>query len=870
MWQDLGQYSPFTHRTFREILTAGLIVTAILFAIRSRVAFAVRVILRLIISNQLCESCRQVDFNRLLAPVKDEETDDPERSLVDYEEDRAVWIPDLTYAVALQNTQCASCKLLVECGAYAALPTYLDTRLRSGISLQDHSNGVGGANSDYLVAAPSTVRFHLRPKFVWPTADKHLPNIRRPVNEGHINIRFCKLLDPTDLHPPGSDHNSNENFRRLRPHGFRRGGVVYRQDVVEVKPMRASFNGEHEVFLRQSYWQSRIAWDRRRTTIEPTAPDPTITSWTIDIVRPCYDTGATPMRAGLKSIIPTKINCDLVAEWLCACNSAHGHPEFDVGTGARLNAVRATYPLKVLDTSTYDIVVLPGNDKYVALSYVWGSDTAVKDGCTNTSRIDGRTAFAPSVLDALALALKLGYRWLWCDRHCINQQDAKEKDMLIPIMKDIYGLADLTIVAASGKDAYTGLAGVRDHTRTGEVPKRLSGWTVDSVYALSAPPNFGKLLEETTWRTRGWTFSEQIFSRRLLYIFPDEAILSCEGGIWRESGGNLFTADAGTEQDTHSTPTSIESLVHGKLHREIDIHDALLDTRDYVRAVEQYTSRALSVEEDRIEAFAGVIMSTGVTRSDPPMPTSVLKHGHPLVCFETALVWQHDRDRNAPSRTSTSSVFAPSWSWASAGTKVRFQNDVLVGKQNNWFTYNLLDNGDIVGTPTSNGWISGVFRLGPTSRLMPPTPPDPELQNTAPRLPRLRLLTVVFTAILEPTTADQFRMRSVSTSTLYAFMLGRWDDWSFTFARPRPRAVGLQDSNLSQVCQHPFGLGDPTPQTFAIVGGNRSAFIMLLAPCSAKGVFSRLGLLEVSSFSLRKLISIMQGGSTAWQHIWLV
>ncbi|KAK4892428.1 hypothetical protein LTR27_009084 [Elasticomyces elasticus] len=798
MWQGLGQYSPFTHWTFQEILTAGLIVTAILFTIRSRVAFAVRVILRLIISNQLCESCRQVDFNRLLAPVKDDETNDPKRSLVDYEEDRAVWIPDLTYAVALQNTQCASCKLLVECGAYAALPTYLDTGLRSGISLEDHG-GVGGAISDYLVAAPSTVRFHLRPKFVWSAADKHPPNLRRPVNEGHINIRFCKLLDPTNLHPPGSDHNSNENYRRLRPHGFRRGGVVCRQDLVEVKPsMRASFNGDREVFLRQSYWQSRIAWDRRRTTIEPTAPDPTITSWTIDIVRPCYDTGATPMRAGLKSIIPTKINCDLVAEWLCACNSAHGHPGFDVRTRARLNAVRATYPLKVVDTSTFDIVVLPGNDKYVALSYVWGSDTAVKDGCTDASRIDGRPAFAPTILDALALARQLGYRWLWCDRHCINQQDAKEKAMLIPVMKDIYGLADLTIVAASGTDASARLAGIRDHSRTGDVPKKLSGLAEHSVYALPAPPSFGKQLEETTWRRRGWTFSEQIFSRRLLYVFQNEAILSCERGIWRESSGSLFTADAGTAQDTHSTPASIESLIHAKLHRKIDADVLLLDTRDFVRAVEQYTTRALSVEEDRIKAFAGVIMSTGVKRSDPPMSISVLQHGHPLVCFETALIWQHDRDNNEPHQTSFSDGFAPSWSWASAGTKVRFQNDVLIGKQNNWFAYESLDNGDIVGSPTSDVWISGRFRLGPTSRLMPPTLPHPELQNTAPRLPRLRLLTVVFTAILEPTTADHFRMRSVSKSTMYASMLGHWGDWSFTFARPRPRAVGLQDGSLNQ------------------------------------------------------------------------
>ncbi|KAK5724399.1 hypothetical protein LTR15_004444 [Elasticomyces elasticus] len=555
------------------------------------------------------------------------------------------------------------------------------------------------------------------------------------------------------------------------------------------------------------------------------------------------------MRSGAQGTIPPQIDCDLISEWLCACTSTHGHSVFDLGTRERLDTVRAVYPLKVIDTSTYEIVALPDDDEYVALSYVWGSNNTMQDYRANASNSDGRLAFAPTILDALALARKLGYRWLWCDRHCINQQDTREKSMLIPIMKDIFGLADLTIVAASGKDAYAGLAGIRNHTRTGEVPKKLSGLAEESLYALSAPPSLGKLLEETTWRLRGWTFSEQIFSRRLLYVFQNEAILSCECGIWRESSGTLFDASAGTAQDTHSTPASIESLIHGKLHREIDAHVPLLDTRDFVRAAEQYTSRALSVEEDRIEAFAGVIMSTGVKRSDPPMPTSVLRHGHPLVAFETALTWQHDREGNGHQRIATGSVFAPSWSWASAGTKVRFPNDVLVGKRNKWFTYELLDNGDIVGIMNTAEPISILIGLG------------------------LSTPTLVFTAIVEAMTAGKFRMRS--TSVQHSHIVGHWKDWSFTFARSRPRAVSDEDSDAlppnhgEQTSQHPFGPGDPKPHTFAIVGGNRSAFIMLLAPHSPEGVFSRLGLLEVSD-DLRKLRSIMQQGNVAWQNIWLV
>lgn len=70
------------------------------------------------------------------------------------------------------------------------------------------------------------------------------------------------------------------------------------------------------------------------------------------------------------------------------------------------------------------------------------------------------TALPATILDAITVTNRLGFRYLWVDRYCINQHDKNKAQIQINQMDLIYQKASLTLVAASSKDPPYGLPGV--------------------------------------------------------------------------------------------------------------------------------------------------------------------------------------------------------------------------------------------------------------------------------------------------------------------------------------------------------------------------------------------------------------------------
>jgi hypothetical protein len=54
----------------------------------------------------------------------------------------------------------------------------------------------------------------------------------------------------------------------------------------------------------------------------------------------------------------------------------------------------------------------------------------------------------------------LGISYIWVDKYCIDQENAEQKQEQIPIMGQIYERAEVTIIAAVGRDANAGLSGI--------------------------------------------------------------------------------------------------------------------------------------------------------------------------------------------------------------------------------------------------------------------------------------------------------------------------------------------------------------------------------------------------------------------------
>ncbi|KAF5698040.1 hypothetical protein FMUND_15216 [Fusarium mundagurra] len=184
----------------------------------------------------------------------------------------------------------------------------------------------------------------------------------------------------------------------------------------------------------------------------------------------------SPHRIDVKSV-----DYDRVTDWLHYCEENH------LG-GCKSETAASVQPLDVLDYESREITALPSNEKYAALSYLWGTGE-YKDN-----------EEPPQVIqDSMTVAQKLGCRYLWVDRYCIKKDDPFKGEKLRRMDK-IYSEAWFTIIDAAGQDPSLGLAGVT-------VPRQQQAHALINDIQLShlcKPPR--EEIAASPWATRGWTY----------------------------------------------------------------------------------------------------------------------------------------------------------------------------------------------------------------------------------------------------------------------------------------------------------------------------------------------------------------------------
>lgn len=160
--------------------------------------------------------------------------------------------------------------------------------------------------------------------------------------------------------------------------------------------------------------------------------------------------------------------------------------------------------------------------RYIALSYVWGSEpptTTTKESFSaRTTEIDFATL--PQLFkDTILLSRRLGINYVWIDSLCIIQDDLDDWEKESAEMFNIYRQAYVTFVALNGESCHDGFLR-RVPQPYAVIPYTLpSGITVN--YGLREHKGDARLQEEiraSKWGTRGWTFQEELFSSRKLYF----------------------------------------------------------------------------------------------------------------------------------------------------------------------------------------------------------------------------------------------------------------------------------------------------------------------------------------------------------------
>jgi hypothetical protein len=341
------------------------------------------------------------------------------------------------------------------------------------------------------------------------------------------------------------------------------------------------------------------------------------------------------------------IDTILLRRWKTTCETQHGNTCMVAPTAYLLHSIR---PIWLIDTWLHCLVLAQPQFSYIALSYVWGHFEFLKALKGNMDQLQINGALSQSeissqvpqtIKDAMRLVDLLRERYLWVDALCIVQDDEKLKQDQINGMASIFANANLTIIAEQGRNAEFGLRGLRGASRPRNRPQR--------VFKLE---NGSEIIETgcfdykgpSLWSQRGWTYQENVFSRRRL-IFDNETVKwKCGCATWTE--------------DHHQAVTLCNFQWSFPDTKNI-FSSPFPDLGVYASLVNAYNARQFTYPEDALAGFMGI--------------TFALRHtfeggflcGIPIMFFDAALLWQPEKlpNRRIPSQSSVPTTCLPSWSW---------------------------------------------------------------------------------------------------------------------------------------------------------------------------------------------------------------
>lgn len=416
---------------------------------------------------------------------------------------------------------------------------------------------------------------------------------------------------------------------------------------------------------------------------------------------------------------------DMLKSWIHECDTdhmkLHSPPQDD------LIKLASQGRFRLIDVLSSEVVCKYDLECYCALSYVWSASMTTSsrrqyDEAAHRKPDSKRELrcewdqLPKTIRDAIHAVREIGQRYLWVDYLCIDQYDPEDKAENIAAMSSIYKSAYLTLIAADGKDADSGLTRVRAN-RKAEVPLALPGnGTEQSICLLPGRLPLENMLEQSAWNTRAWTLQEHILSTRCLVFTPDEVILDCSHRVYREAYDLLLNPAYRDDTSAGEKPIKTHNGKSLTMHAKA-LSRKKLELEDYFEFLKAYTTRELTYPGDRLDAFSAMLRKFEGRKSGPDQRYA--ESGIPLAFMYFAMTWSVDTQRHElPTTTraihtgSHGTRTFPTWSWT-AWPGYRMTEPELPGlykwQWKQWgsgLTFTLKDKYNIIALPqsTSSKW----------------------------------------------------------------------------------------------------------------------------------------------------------------------
>ncbi|KAH7085275.1 heterokaryon incompatibility protein-domain-containing protein [Paraphoma chrysanthemicola] len=358
-----------------------------------------------------------------------------------------------------------------------------------------------------------------------------------------------------------------------------------------------------------------------------------------------------PNHVGLGRILDANwIDHTTLRCWYERCRQNHGR---ECDAPRYMQGLAPAKPSLFVDTWINCLVPAPPGVSYIALSYVWGRVESFKTEKSmlpelqlpnSLSRKHISQHIPTTIIDAIRITSMLGERYLWVDSLCIIQDDEDSRQGQLNQMCAIYAHASITLVAADGADCQYGLRGLKGITQPRKLEQEVIPFgdgdhCVEHVFPLDCDSS-------APYYSRGWTFQEQIFSKRRIYFEKESVRWECSCSRWYE---DLVFGDRLDRSNVRVWQTSFAKF-----------YPCL---QSYSELVRELSNLHFTYKEDVLQACAG--MTSALSRNF----VGGFVSGLPELFFDIALLWQpwnvgsrrtHSRRPDTDQATSA----LPSWSWA--------------------------------------------------------------------------------------------------------------------------------------------------------------------------------------------------------------
>ncbi|EED12097.1 hypothetical protein TSTA_001680 [Talaromyces stipitatus ATCC 10500] len=405
-----------------------------------------------------------------------------------------------------------------------------------------------------------------------------------------------------------------------------------------------------------------------------------------------------------RRIGPTVNKTNLIREFLRLCENSHDACcTRQLGIEDHFADTLSQPYFGVIDIRNESLVPLPTSwennrlkiESYATVSYVWGKS---RDHRTTLANIQDRrksggladtiSMFPKALRQSVRLVSRLGIRYIWIDCICIIQDSSHSWNLNARAMHLIYGNSTLTICAADGENAETGLLAIDKKHSTDQ---KIAKCAPDVHLVLHYPPETS--IETSVWNQRAWTFQERLLSRRCLIFTGGQVYFQCRSTSMSE---DIFADKKGEGWSLDLNGAPLQTLTQLS-HRGLWF---------YCNCVRLYTNRSLYEPFDILAAFSGMCRLMEETFRSPFI------FGLPTSHFDFALLWvPSGRSQTLKKPVSREEMYKnmkfPSWSWCGwkSDNGIKYEHQFVEGcvadicawlKDHTWIDWHVRDG---YGTP---------------------------------------------------------------------------------------------------------------------------------------------------------------------------